>query len=308
MKVDLVVRFFNEHIYAEHFIRYYLGLGFDRIHILYQSGQTPISITNDKVSLIRHNHPGNEVFHHMTSLVATTADWILMCDADEYLYIREYKNIKAFLKMIPADIDQLFFQWAMIENYTYMTGKSDLFDILTTHKLYQNSHIKSMIRLELFKKGHFTAHLCSKGVQNYLWDRGVECIPRHEPAVENYTSTTYPFLIHFHTRSLQNTMIKGITTFINNTKKMDLDALNAILTEPNLDIALKPFVKLRLPFCHAHGSVIPMKITLKSCPVDYNKESAMLERICRENNINYSLLTAFIKRVSDKFSEQFKLG
>ena len=89
---------------------------------------------------------------------------------------------------------------------------------------------------------------------------------------------------------------------------MDIDALNAILTEPNLDIAIKPFVKLTLPFCHSHGAPIPIKIALKGCLVDFNKESEMLETICKENNINYGRITAFIKRVSDKFSGRFKVN
>lgn len=307
MKVDIIVRFFNEHIYAEHFINYYLGLGFDHIHILFQKGQAPLSIRSNKVSIINHEYVGNDVLQYIPSLVTTTADWILLCDTDEYLYIKQYATIKDFLKTIPATVEQLFFQWAMIENYADMTGQHDLFDTLTTHNMYINPHIKCMVRCSLLKKGGITPHICEKGVSNYLWNKFVECSPIHKVTVESYT-INYPFLIHFHTRSIQNALLKGISTKFNNNKKINIQLFNTIIAGNNINDATSSFAKLSIPFHHAKYPVLPIHapISLKGCLINYDNEEQELNELCSHNGIKYSSVKSLIKELSKKHADTFK--
>jgi hypothetical protein len=307
MKADIIVRFFNEHIYAEHFINYYLGLGFDHIHILFQKGQAFLSIMSKQVSIIYHEYAGNDVLQYIPSLVTTTADWILLCDADEYLYIKQYTTIKEFLKTIPATVEQLFFQWAMIENFADMTGQHDLFDTLTTHNMYINPHIKSMVRSSLLRKGDITPHVCENGVSNYLWNKFVNCSPKHDVTVESY-NINYPFLIHFHTRSIQNALLKGISTKFNNNKKINIQLFNTILAGNNNNDATRSFAKLSIPFYHAKYPVLPIHvpINLKGYLINYDDEEKALKELCTQNGINYSSVKLLIKELSTKHANTFK--
>jgi hypothetical protein len=305
MAVDLVVRFFYEHIYAEHYIQYYLSLGFDRIYILMSIDQEPYAITNEKVTIIPHSYFGNDVYHHLDKLLPASGNWTLFCDADEYLYLKDFPNIQTFLETIPTDVEQIYFQWGLIENFAHMQGTSDLFNCLSTNNMYSNSFIKSMVRLNTKNIGKVTPHCCLDISNNYLWNTYVLFHSNHAVDIDNYTST-YPFLIHFHTRSLQNIFIKGIITHLTDSKKnMYIIKLQKDISEKNLTNILR-YQKFKLPFCHANEKIVPINIRLSGIIIDYNLENKQLETLCQKNNINYSDLVEIIKQLHTKYNAQFR--
>jgi len=306
MSVEIVVRFLEENLYAEHFINYYLQLGFDHIHILYEKNQKPFPIKNEKVSVIVHDYVGNHVFHHLKELMTTDAEWILFCDADEYLYLKEFPTIQAFLKTIPTNVDQLFFQWAMIENVSYMTGTHDLFELLQTNNMYINSHIKSMVRYKNMNEKIMNPHNWKGVEKNYLWDHYVSPVPCHDTNVDNYIFTSYPFLIHFHTRSLQNIFIKGLKTNLTDSGKgINSTLLTQYLNEHNIE-EIKQFRKVQLPFEHCQYPSLSLTVSLKGSSINFDLENDQLKEICAIKNIDFDKLLAVIKELDTLDSHTFK--
>lgn len=309
MSVEIVVRFLEENLYAEHFINYYLQLGFDHIHILFEKNQEPLRIENEKVSVIVHDYLGNDVFCHLKTLLSTTAEWIFFCDADEYLYLKEYPTIQRFLETVPTDIEQIFFQWAMIENYSYMTEKQDLFDCLSTHKMYANPYIKSMVRYSCVGEKNITPHYCENIVKNYIWNKSFTTSAvsiMSDDSVDNYSNTTYPFIIHFHTRSIQNIFIKGLkTNFVHSGKHMDVSKLNECIAEKDV-LTIRRFTKLALPLHHSKGSIIHLPVSLKGPLIHFDLENDQLYKICKSKEIDFKELIKIIKALDILYTDYFR--
>jgi len=307
MKIDIVTRFLNEHIYIDHFVNYYLGIGIDHIHILWQKDQESICYDNKNVTIVKHDYLGDDVISHASELIITDAEYLLLCDIDEYLYLKKFKTIQEYLLTIPSDIDQILFQWAMVENFSYMTGKHDIFDTLSSQKIYANRHVKPIIKLNLFSKYIHPHSINSK--KTLLWNQLIEN-PRatFDYDINNYINTDIPFFIHFHTRSLQNIFVKGITSSIT-TKPMDKDNLLKLISNKNIENK-KTFSKLQLPFCHADNNEqlqINIKINTKKTYINFDDENKQLEDICNKNDIDFNELLETIKIFHEKYSAHFKL-
>jgi len=306
MSVEIVVRFLEENLYAEHFINYYLQLGFDHIHILFEKNQKPFTIKNEKVSVIVHDYVGNHVLTQIPTLLTLTAKWVFFCDADEYLYLNTVPTIQEFLATVPEDVDQLFFQWAMIEHFTHITGKHDLFEILSTNKLYANPHVKAMIRYDRLVYHIDTPHNFRNTNKNYLWNQYVENTPVQGIQVSNYINGTYPFLIHFHTRSLQNVFVKGLlTNFVHTNKNINVNTLESLLIDTNIE-EIRKIKKVKLPFAHSQYPVIPRELSLKGSLIDFDLETTQLQEICDNKGVTFELLLTAIKELDGKYSSFFK--
>jgi hypothetical protein len=309
MKIDIVTRFLNEHIYFDHFVNYYLGIGIDHIHILWQKDQESICFDNKNVTIVKHDYLGNDVISHTSELITTNAEYVLLCDFDEYLYLKNFKTIQDYLLTIPSDIDQILFQWAMVENFSYMTGKQDIFDTLSSQKIYANRYVKPMIKLNLLSK-YVDPHSINSN-KTLLWNQLIEK-PRStfDYDINNYINTEIPFFIHFHTRSLQNIFVKGITTALTNSNKlMDKDKLLKLISNKNIENKTA-FTKLQLPFCHTKTNEqlqINIKINTKKTYIDFDDENKQLEDICNKNDIDFNELLETIKLFHEKYSAHFKL-
>ena len=302
MKVDLVVRFFFEHPYADHFIDHYLKAGFDHIYVLCQTNQPRMKIRNPKVSVVYHRYEGNEVYTHLTTILHLNSDWVLFCDADEYLYLTKYASIHHFLKHVPPNVNQLFFQWAMVENFAYLKESQDLFDCLATHTLYSNNYVKSMVRTHTVGR-ELTPHLSPTVEPCYLWNKYVK--PSHTYSLHEYGSMAYPFLLHFHTRSLQDCLIKSMVTSFG-PKRANLNDLKQIISDKNVNELKNVAFKVQLPFTHAIEPPIDMTIPLKGVKIDHNLVDYTLKFLCAKRGIDYLELIDFLQMVESTYGDHFR--
>jgi hypothetical protein len=303
--VDIIVRALYENVYMQHFVDYHLCIGISHIYILFENsvGQPELTINNPHVTIVKHKYRGNDSLTHANKLIPTIkSDWVLVIDADEYLCLKGHTNIASFLKTVPSHIDQVAFQWAMIENFQSMTAKSDLFDILCTHKLYSNPHVKSMYRSSVYKTSSIrNPHITSSVPITWLWDEEVKTNPLQPVSPEKYVSSTYPFLIHFHTRSIQNIFIKCITTALRK-KGCNPEILNKLINKNDVT-GLLQLTKFMLPFLHSNNPVILYEPSLRAGDIHFEQEIKQLKRICKQYSINYTKLEDIIIQV-DKLHKQ----
>ena len=307
MKVDILVRFYYDNAYAHHFLNYAFGLGFDHIHVLFQSGQPPLDIAHPNVTVYPHNYSGNGVLHKLNSIVSTDADWLLICDTDEYLYLKDYANIQEFCATIPADVDQVQFHWAMVEHFQITIGDKDLFDCLATHTLYSNPHRKSMIRLKglgIKQIPKINPHTCFGLPNSYIWNQRCKPSALNHVEVEMYQHTNYPFLIHFHTRSLQDMFLKGMVTNLKG-KQFDMVKFAKDISETNY-ASIQKYTKVYLPFDHGSKRPIPMNIQLCGSHIDSKAELAQFEHVCKRHNLPYESFQEMLVYFEQTYSALFR--
>ncbi len=224
-----------------------------------------------------------------------------MVDADEYFYLNKYKSINEFVATIPPEIEQVHFQWAMIENYRSMEGVHDLFDLLKTQLLYSNGHIKSMCKSELLLKyaknlgGSAITHIVAAIRKSWLWGQIVDTKIIHTVEPSMYTDMPHPYILHFHTRSLQNIFIKCITTSLTK-KQCDIDILRQYIDTHNIS-SIKKVVKFQLPFLHATLPKIMTPPLLRGIPVDFDGDIELLKQLCVKHSIDYDKLNLVIQEL-----------
>jgi len=308
MKVDLVTRFYYEDLYIEHFINYYLALGFDHIYILWQNDQNmPPNFDNKFVTIIEHNYKGDDVIKKIPELIVASSEYTFICDSDEYLYLKNYKNIQEFLKTIPNDADQIFFHWANVVNFSLFEKKVDLFEILESNKLYADLRIKSIIKTEkLYCKNIVIGSHCMYNVKSYLWNNWVESKPIHKTDAKSYYTSDYPFIVHFISRSMQNNFIKCFSTYFLPKKIYDIDNFKDIVREKKI-YEIKKIYKFALFFGHLNFIELPsINLNFKKILINFEEENKLLESICEKNNIDYLDLVEYMKKIDDEFSHLFQ--
>lgn len=297
--VAIVVRALYENIYIQHFINYHLQLGISHIYILFEENQPELNIINPNVTIVTHSYKGDHTLQHANTLISSVDyDWVLAIDMDEYLYLNGYDTICEFLDTVPPKINQISFHWAMIENFQDMSGDCDIFDVLQSHNLYSNHHVKSMYRSSIFNQysishSHYSKHCPT----TWLWNNEVVSSPFHPVTIEPYTLTIYPFLLHFHTRSIINIIIKMLTTDFTD-KSCDSTYFSVLVDTDNVTEVCKQ-VKLQLPFGHAMSPVINFEPNMRSYKgiIHFDHEREQLSQICDKYSINYVKLINIINTI-----------
>jgi len=308
MKVDLVTRFYYEDLYIEHFINYYLALGFDHIYILWQNDQNPPpNLDNKFVTIIEHNYKGDDVIKKIPELIVASSEYTFICDSDEYLYLKNYENIQEFLKTIPNDAEQIFFHWANVVNFSLFEKKVDLFEILESNKLYVCPQIKSIIKTEkLYCKNIVIGSHFMYNVKSYLWNNCVEPKSRHETDATIYYKSDYPFIVHFISRSMQNNFIKCLSTHFINKKICDVDNFKLMVREKKIS-EIKKIYKFSLFFGHVGRNEMPsINLNFKKTLINFEEENKLLESICEKNNIDYLDLVDYMKKMDKEYSHLFQ--
>lgn len=143
----------NEWI-AHHFL-----LGFDKIFIFDHLSQVPISCPrfNGKLVICRVNESKNNIkldFMNRALNVALSnnADWMLYLDADEYLCINNYDNVKSFLINF-KEADTIGINWLMFGSNNLVSHPSgSLVENFTKSDTRLNKHVKSFVRPECVKR------------------------------------------------------------------------------------------------------------------------------------------------------------
>jgi hypothetical protein len=269
-KYVVYTRSYYEDPYLNFFIEHYVKLGFDLIIILINnlSKYKCPKIFQKYVKLIRFKkNLGDDLLPKYDYLVKKKKeyDWIFSCDNDEFLFLdKKYDNIKDFVQQkiyIEPNINMFYFRWGMIEK-----GDNKIFDnfndILDEYPIYIHSRTKSMFKsshLKTIINPHFPLlynyHIYFEGSvhSNFMMKKNEHNTSKHPLKFNSYKESV---LVHFHTRSLNNIIMKVFTSIyhyiltennsklinlFNNKKKIDLNNFLDLIG-PKINCAISPYL------------------------------------------------------------------
>lgn len=149
----------NEGRYLIEWIAWQRLCGFDEISI-YDNGSTdeteallrPLSASG----LIRlidcpdktHAPPQIVAFDH--ALRTSEAEWLMLCDADEFLVIKDGSGIGDFLAAFPDEVSQVCFNWRMFGSSGHVASSPQpvvaRFTLATPSQFPANKHVKAITR------------------------------------------------------------------------------------------------------------------------------------------------------------------
>lgn len=244
---------------------------------------------------------------------------------DELLVLnKKYKNINEYIQeklKVDPNINMFYFRWGMIEKYD-TDNDTNFAYILNNYKIFCNGHIKSMVKTTHIKSID-NPHYVNLKIPNYIYFEG-NILTDNKAVGHIKTPNSYEenVLIHIHTRSTHNLIIKSLITnltakkikdkqnlinLINNFDEKNKDAPN-ILTDFNNFVGLKA----RLPFAHANNEVIDKTQILKWAfnnksgnVINVEKEKKMLINILDKNKINLQKYLLFTEKLQHYVSLKF---
>ena len=327
MKCCVYTRSFLESPYLDFFIEHYIKLGFDNIIILKSSDEDyqPPSLYSSQVSIIKTSNKAHDLYRINQNYVKKSDyDWILQVDVDEILLLNSrYQNIKQFItEKVENDsnINVFFFRWGMVEMVDSEQVKT-IPEIIDKYNVFENTHIKSMIKKKKLRQmgDPHVPHMISPSVyfENNVTDRIMAV--GHKIIDFSYKDA---ILLHLHTRSINNLILKSINTKLENksikNKKEFIKIINNVNNNKCPEDCFLAFknnigLKASLPFLHASKKTIILdkllnKFTIyhyKHTVIDYNKEKEIILKILKENNIDTDKYYQFINLVQQEID---KLG
>lgn len=149
-------------------IAHHLLLGFDKIvvfdHMSTEPIQSKLNTTFDnKLLILRKNGSGNikEKFGKEALQIAVNskASWMLYLDADEFLQLNNFSNVKQFLERFRF-ADAIGINWLMFGSSNHKTQPKGLLteNFIMSDKLL-NQHVKSFVRPEcVIHTGYLNPH------------------------------------------------------------------------------------------------------------------------------------------------------
>ena len=298
MKCALYVRCFYESFYLDWFLEYYLNLGFDFIIILKADTinyDVPKNLKK-KVYIKNVENIGNLLYQKYFNIIKIiNPDWVFMIDIDEILILQS-NNIKTYIKeklKINKDINCFYFQWAMMERYN--NKNLNLKDSFNKYKLFYNCNYKSLALLNNIN-GIRNPH--SFRLKNYKIEKdNIIYNYNIDHTNNNSQNESYKnYLLHIHTRSINNLVLKSLITILKNKNIKDKNSFKNFVNNFSIDNKniLEDFKncigkKSTLPFSHSKLKIIN---TNKNHPlfdrqiVNFNKEKEVLYEILKKNNMN----------------------
>tara|TARA_B100001248_G_C27347650_1_gene439589 strand:+ start:322 stop:1305 length:984 start_codon:yes stop_codon:yes gene_type:complete len=306
MKCCVYTRSFNEDPYLPFFIEHYLSIGFDEIIIL-KSDKIKIDVSqyNNKVIIHYVDNIENRLLPVYSKKINRNNDWVLSVDIDEILLIKNF-NIKEYISNIinfDKDVNIIYFRWAILEKYDN-TNINNLKDLIDNYKIYQNSHIKSMAKVK-YLKSVWHPHLIDLKIPHHIYfEKSI--LKVNKPSKHNISLVSYydSILLHIHTRSLNNLLIKSLTTklgFSGRNKIVkrikDSEKFPYLINEKINDDFFQNFKKIIgekaiLPFNHSKTKTINIEELgyninfYENDIVNISKEENILFPLLIKNNIN----------------------
>lgn len=140
-------------------ISHHFLLGFDKIFIFDHLSKIPITGPrfNGKLTICRVNENKNNIkldfmYRALNVALKNNADWMLYLDADEYLCINNYDNVKSFLINF-KEANTIGINWLMFGSNNLVEHPSGLLiDNFTKSDTRLNKHVKSFVRPECVKR------------------------------------------------------------------------------------------------------------------------------------------------------------
>ena len=165
MKIGVCIRARDEQKIIYDWVKYYINLGFDKI-IIYDNMSNPSieETLNDnnifdqsKVEIIIDSidHSNQPVIYQECINNNKDLDWLLLCDADEFLYIKDW-NLKDFLNQYSEDTSTILINWVVFGTSKLLKydNNKTVFEQFTKRESYNhfwNIFVKSFIRPKLIE-------------------------------------------------------------------------------------------------------------------------------------------------------------
>ena len=323
IKCCIYTRVFLDSPYINFFIEHYIKLGFDKIIILKADDYHYKFDLKYKSHIEVHevkNSGDNMLSEHDYLIKNTGFDWVLSVDSDEFLLLhKKYKNnIKLYiLKKYKENknINTFYFRWGMIEKFDNNIVQGH--NILNIYNVFQNTFIKSMVKIP-FIKTHKKTHRIELNHPLHIYFENNILNDNEARSQQPITDNSYKesMLIHLHTRSVNNLIIKSFTSVIinknmNNTGNFNnfIELIDNYKSYTEISMLLQQFKlsvgnKGKLPFSHTKKSPIRKcflkKYTLNKYDnsiIDIDNENKILKQVLKMNNIDYTKYIEFIKNI-----------
>ena len=319
MKCCVYVRMLNEEPYIDFFTKYYLKLGFDRIFVL-KSSKTPYTDLDKRVCIHTVLNTGNKLLRRNDHLIkASECDWVLAIDADEFLVLgRQYKTIQEYVRdQLDRDksINVFQFRWLMIERMD--NDNLSFADTVNTYNSYPNRHVKSMTKvpdIRCLRHPHYPD--LNKGPVVFFENECLSSVrPHHKRTRRSYADAA---LIHIHTRSIDDLLLKAASTVLGGKSLASVPAFRTAISMPcNLeDFQHAVGAKARLPFEHSTSFSLDLAnpvsmerfniLQLEEVFVNKDVADAILQKILLERGIDYNQYRLYveelIKHINGKYA------
>ncbi len=300
----------HEHAYINTFVSYYINLGFDVIYILCDQNQPSYDsyLFPTLKSYVRCIHmkytlkPGEtfdgiQMRYYQKVIRMIPHEWIFLCDIDEFLYLSS-GNIKTYMNSINhKSVSQISFPWMIVDSLKPDAEYTHLFDILDNASWHTNRHVKSIFRKADFERITSTHYAHVKGLTRVGGREEKVAKPLYEDRfnVDFYKSDA-TFIIHFHTRSFENNIIKILTAqYSGKSDHNQRTKLISLVKAGNHD--LSSLTKFALVKAHKHAPQItpfPLKERMKSLsvyPTNIGYNDALLDHLLQKYQLPKSYFT-----------------
>ncbi len=305
-----------EHAYIYSFIQHYQKLGFDKIYLLEDRNQPPIPIpSNLQISIHKipvyyppHlNNFGKVQLWNFTFLIQNVIkeDWIFLCDIDEFLYLPDDKTISTYLHQTlhfykNQDIGQIQFPWMIVE----YSGKSpqSYSQLLHENQWYANDEVKSIIKRSAFQSipdnhhFHLKYHVQTLHHQHILTHKPQKRYPKLKLS-QYYEFQKYPFVIHFHTRGMNNIATKILTyQYKDKAGEEERNILLRAIQQKN-PLLWKRTEKYKLIHDHSKNpKITKWKIPFDQYPIQNDIEEENLRLILLKYGISWEIYQQFLNK------------
>lgn len=318
MNYVVYVRCYYESFYMDWFIEYYLSLGFNYIVIL-KCDNLELNIKNkykDKVFIKKVKNNGDKLYDENISIIKHINNcWCLMIDIDEILFLKN-NNIKLLVNNILRNnhrVNCVMFNWVMMERMD--NNNLSMKQSLEKYKLFDNHLYKSLAYIpnvrnvkcpHRFNVNNMVMKKDDKLFFNYL----------EIEDLKKFTNKNENFILHMHTRSLNNMLLKALITKL--TYK-DISQRNQfkdfVENYKNYNRVVKKFIqivgkKASLPYQHSEGEEIKIDFEIKSelwdIPLcNFENEKRVLYQLLTKMNVDLEKYEELIKCLEKSFLDFF---
>ena len=252
----VVSRYLHEAPYLTFWLDWYRRLGFTRFYIQTHNF-SDFEIAD--VEIIKLQRPIGEDFGIMERALRRAASfgfcrWTLAIDFDEFLILRNHVGIESYLNSVPYQVNSIEFRWAMHEQLEPVCGPVHL------TKMYTNWNMKHMFITKSMNRWT-NSHGVNISDPWINWRAGRFQSPagwRGGRPPQPGDSYEEAILLHIHTRSISNMLVKWATTQFRKKAAKNNIVVRKLFSGPLLPI-LDDYIgivgpKLRLPLRHTSAS------------------------------------------------------
>lgn len=164
MKLGVCIRAKNEQKIICDWVNHYLKLDFDKIFIYDNMSEPTIesslkekNLLNDKVfiKIDTFPHSNQPVIYQECIDQNKDLDWLLLCDADEFLWLKE-GTIKDFLSKFSEDTCTILINWLVygtskLQTYDKTKSVFEQFTLREDYNHFWNRFVKSFVRPKLIE-------------------------------------------------------------------------------------------------------------------------------------------------------------